>query len=352
MAWTGTQGYIRLWSAVNSASRVIQHESFPAKFTSPVVANLIREVFGVLEEVISNERFRAVDTAVVGNSAGTETAWTWLDNPSSAELTGILEQLTDIAYERSKVEARVLSAFRQAVGRVLRAVFDDLNDMRSPLAQNAIPPVRVALNRLDELEREEVSRLLDDAVINIQRNQEKAEAAASAASTAAGLTGDALMSSFYSELTKSEKSAANTFRWLTVFLLLVATGMALFFVLGHGSGIPWLDTASDGEAYATLIQRAILLAGTFGLAGYLARQAHQHRSMANWAGSMAVQLKTFDTYVAAIDSSETKDELRKAFAARVFGEHPPIKGEPPVAPSAAAMDTAVEWAAKLTAGGK
>ncbi|RKO26120.1 hypothetical protein D7Z96_05070 [Pseudarthrobacter phenanthrenivorans] len=69
----------------------------------------------------------------------------------------------------------------------------------------------------------------------------------------------------------------------------------------------------------SLIQRAILLAGAFGLAGYLARQAHQHRSMANWAGSMAVQLKTFDTYLAAIDSSETKDELRMAFAARAFG---------------------------------
>ncbi|TNB74177.1 hypothetical protein FHJ30_05630 [Arthrobacter sp. BB-1] len=74
--------------------------------------------------------------------------------------------------------------------------------------------------------------------------------------------------------------------------------------------------------------------------------------MANWAGSMAVQLKIFDTYLAAFDSPETKDELRKAFTARVLGEHPTIKGEPPIAPSAAAMDTAVEWAAKFSRGGK
>lgn len=63
--------------------------------------------------MISNERFEAVDTAVLGNSTRTETAWAWLDNPSSAKLTGILENLADIAYERSKVEVRVLSAFRQ-----------------------------------------------------------------------------------------------------------------------------------------------------------------------------------------------------------------------------------------------
>ncbi|RKO26121.1 hypothetical protein D7Z96_05075 [Pseudarthrobacter phenanthrenivorans] len=89
----------------------------------------------MLEEVISNERFKTVDTAVLGNRAGTETAWTWLDNPSSAELAGILEKLADIAYERSKVEARVLSAFRQAVAGVLRAAFEDLNNIASPMAK-------------------------------------------------------------------------------------------------------------------------------------------------------------------------------------------------------------------------
>lgn len=352
MAWTGTQGYMSLWGAISSASRVIQHESFPAKFTSPLIANLIQEIFAVLERAVKNETFRAVDTSVLANSAGTETAWTWLDDPDTKRLTQLLQKLADTAYERSELDAHLLSGLRQAVAEVLRRALKNLREMTSPLATNAIPPIRDAVLKLEELEREEVSRLLDDAVVNIQRQQEKAEAAASAASSAAGLTGDAVMSSFYSELAVSERLAANTFRWLTVSLLLIGTGTTLLFVLGHGSGIPWLDTVGDENAYALLIQRGLLLAGAFGLAGYLARQAHQHRAMANWAGSMSVQLKTFDTYIAAVDSPETKDELRKAFAARVFGEHPQMKGEPAVAPSAAAMDTALEWAGKLTGGGK
>jgi hypothetical protein len=177
----------------------------------------------------------------------------------------------------------------------------------------------------------------------------RAEASAAKASAAAGVTSDIVMSAHYSKLEEQERGSANTFRWLTTFLALVAGGAALLFVMGGGAGIGWLEIESGD--YVRLIQRGILVAGIYGLAGYFARQAHHHRSMANWAGSIAVQLQTFDAYLAAIDSTEVKDELRKSFAARAFGDHPPMKGEPTVTPSAAAMDTAVGWAAKLTAGG-
>lgn len=122
------------------------------------------------------------------------------------------------------------------------------------------------------------------------------------------------------------------------------------FVLGAGSGVAWLDIASGD--YVRLIQRVVLIAGTFGLAAYFARQAHHHRSMANWAGSIAVQLQTFDAFLSSVENTETRDELRKSFAARAFGEHPAMKGEPVVTPSAAVMDTAVGLAAKLMPGGK
>lgn len=202
------------------------------------------------------------------------------------------------------------------------------------------------LLRLDELNE----RVLDRALDRVNVAADESEKGAKAVARAAGKTGDEVMSSFYAKLAKNEGKRADNFRWLTVFLALIAAGVALAFVLGHGSSVPWLEIASDD--YVHLAQRAILVAGAFGLAGYFARQAHQHRSMANWAGSLAVQLQTFDAYVAAITDADVADDLRKSFGARVFGDHPAIKGEPTVTPSAAAMDTAVGWAAKLAAGSK
>lgn len=178
----------------------------------------------------------------------------------------------------------------------------------------------------------------------------RTEAAADVASKAAGKTADDAMSSFYASLADVERKRADNFRWLTAFLALLATATALAFVLGAGTGIAWLEIRSDD--YVRLIHKAVLIAGIFAIAAYFARQAHQHRSMANWAGSLAVQLQTFDAYLSAVESLELRDELRKSFAARAFGDHPPMKGEPSVTPSAAAMDTAVGWASKLAGGGK
>lgn len=219
---------------------------------------------------------------------------------------------------------------------------------------------------LDALMRTEVERLIrslasrvelfesERSIRSLQTRAEaattKTEAAAAVASTAAGKTGDDVMSSFYTELAESERADARTFRRLTVTMAFAAVGATTAFILG--SSLEWTGLHIPAGDYVHLIQRAIFLAGLFGLAGYFARQSHQHRSMANWAGSLAVQLKTFDAYLAAIENPDVRDELRKTFGARVFGDHPAMKGEPSVTPSAAAMDTAVGWAAKLTAGGK
>jgi hypothetical protein len=177
----------------------------------------------------------------------------------------------------------------------------------------------------------------------------RTETAAEAASNAAGRTGEDVMSSFYTNLASTEVKAAEMFRCSTVVLAVVGGAAAAFFVFFPGLP-PALDIAANG--YGPLIQKTVFIASIFGLAGYFARQAHQHRSMANWAGTLAVQLRTFDAFLAGIDNAEVKNELRKAFAARVFGEHPAMKGEPSMAPSAAAMDTAVGWAAKLMPGSK
>lgn len=174
---------------------------------------------------------------------------------------------------------------------------------------------------------------------------EKSEDSASRASIAAGKTGESALASHYDSLAKDEHAAATLFRWLTAFLALIAGGGALAFVLGAGSGVPWLDIQAGD--YVHLVQRGLLIAAILGLAGYFARQAHQHRSMANWSGSLAVQLKTFESYLSPIEDDEVKNELRRTFAARVFGDHPALKGESAVTPTTEMGEKAIDLAAKV-----
>lgn len=194
---------------------------------------------------------------------------------------------------------------------------------------------------MDEYRARNLDRLADRA----ERAVSRTEAAAEAASAAAGVAGEAVLSAHYDSLAKDERAAANLFRWLTTFLALVAGGAALGFVLGSGSGIPWLDIQAGD--FVHLLQRGLLVGGVLGLAGYFARQAHQHRSMANWAGSLAVQLKTFESYLSPISDDQVKNELRRLFAARVFGDHPAMKGEPSVTPTAEMGEKAMDLAAKV-----
>ena len=194
------------------------------------------------------------------------------------------------------------------------------------------------------------SEVLVHAVGRVNSAADATEKDAKAVARVAGKTAEDGMSSFYDAMATREEKSANVFRRLTVTMVFSAAAATALFILGPTWGWGWFELP-EGD-YVHLIQRAILLAGLFALSGYFARQAHQHRSMANWAGSLAVQLQTFDAYLAAVENPEVKDELRKTFGSRVFGDHPPMKGEPAVTPSTAAMDTAVGWMTKLTGGGK
>lgn len=113
--------------------------------------------------------------------------------------------------------------------------------------------------------------------------------------------------------------------------------------------VGWLVIAPDD--YVHLIQRVIVLTAFLALAGYLARQVHQHRTMANWARSLSVQLQTFDAFIDAVESPDVKDDLRTAFAAREFGGHPAVKGEPAVPASGQAVGQLTETINKILPSG-
>jgi hypothetical protein len=172
----------------------------------------------------------------------------------------------------------------------------------------------------------------------------RTEASASKASEAAGATSESAMAAHYQSLAEDESSAARKFRFWTIVSTIFAGVTAAVFLLGPAFG--WEAVAIEKNDWVHLIQRAIVTAAVFGFAAYLARQAHQHRSMANWAGSLAVQLKTFEAFLAPVSSEEVRDQLRVSFAARAFGEHPVIKGDPSVAGTSALTEKAIDLLAK------
>ncbi|RAM38216.1 hypothetical protein [Arthrobacter globiformis] len=352
MARAGTEAYFELYGKVEEAKPVVEHDSFSTRFDSPVVAEMVREVFYVLHTFLNEHSIQEVDADLAMNGgAHIDGEYAWFVGSGALYTAQSLEGITGLAYRQVKAPAQVASDFRKNVELLTAQVGDFLDRIGGTAATRAA--VQLAVTALNDLRRREVTRLLEDVegvVEQIQEQKKKAEASATAASDAAGITGDAALSSYYSELAAEEKQAANTFRKLTVVMAFAGAGATGIFLAGHSFGLVWLDVA-QGD-YVHLIQRAVFVGGVFGLAGYFARQAHQHRSMANWASALAVQLMTFDAYLRAVDSSEVKDDLRRSFAARVFGEHPAMKGEPVPTPSAAAMDTAVDWAAKLMPGGK
>ncbi|XAS74077.1 hypothetical protein VUN82_09710 [Micrococcaceae bacterium Sec5.1] len=182
--------------------------------------------------------------------------------------------------------------------------------------------------------------------IAAQANQalNRTEASASKASEAAGVTSESVMAAHYKALADAESTTAGIFRMWTIISTIFAGATAGAFLLGPSFG--WAAVAIAPNDWVHLIQRAIITAAVFAFAAYLARQAHQHRSMANWAGSLAVQLKTFEAFLAPIASEEVRDQLRMSFATRAFGDHPAIKGEPSGGGASALTEKAIDLLAK------
>lgn len=144
---------------------------------------------------------------------------------------------------------------------------------------------------------------------------DEANAVLVATKKSAGLVGDIGLADKYAGLATTESQSANGYRWGTIILVVA------------GVVIAGLTLADVDPTLPQVIQRLTVLASVFGLAGYLARQSHHHRVVATWSQSISVQLLTLDAYLAPLDSKEKQDDLRIAFASRVFGAGPKMGQE-------------------------
>lgn len=310
-------------------------------------------IVGLLGEIFENE---AAKVSFI-TAPKDDRAKLWINDPLIDDIEGELDRLRERLVNLADVSSANYSVETlsvQLVASLRRARLNDFSYMPQPFRDQLAELIESLSEEVDLFERRrglnKLRNRAQDAVHAAENSATAATTAADATKAAAGIAGDATMSSFYAKMAAKETETADKFRRLTAGFSYAAVATAAIFVLLPSGLLPSLDLALND--YARLLQKAVFVAAIFGLAGYFARQAHQHRSMANWSGSLAVQLQTFDAYLASIDNPGVKDELRKTFAARVFGDHPAMKGEPTEAPTAAAMETAVGWAAKLMPGGK
>lgn len=353
-----TPTYEHLIAQITKLQALVTNPRFGDVIDEAVQFEMLPALVGLLTEFLEDPEIETFDAGLVLHgwpsdaelrNAGPE----WL---SPGRPGGILDRVIDethaMAYGSLEHPKNIAERFREA----LAALFDVSGgyvEQSTPTGNPIGDVCRQFRSRLRSLEVREMNLYIErsaDALSAIKELKQDAQAAASSIQRAAGKSGDEVMSSFYSKLAKSETESADKFRTLTAAFAMAAGTAALIFVLLPSGIFPAFEGSTSD--IARLVQKTVFVAGIFGIAGYFARQAHQHRSMANWAESLSVQLQTFDAYLAAIDSPDVKDELRKSFAARAFGDHPAMKGEPTVTQSAAVMDAAVGLVSKLGGGSK
>lgn len=112
--------------------------------------------------------------------------------------------------------------------------------------------------------------------------------------------------------------------WVLRAFTLALLGLAVMVALALPSGATWQEAFGHVAVVATI----------GGAAAYSARLASNHRTVADWARSVEVQLSTFQDFLGAIGDTQVKNRLYEDFGRRVLG--PPPAG---VADDTGAMPT-------------
>lgn len=132
------------------------------------------------------------------------------------------------------------------------------------------------------------------------------------------VAGDAVTAG-YLEDGKSERSAANFWRWVSIsFILLTIAWLAFAYWLAYThpstSEAPW-------EALArTASLTGVLLVG----AAYASRQSKAHRDQERKARWFGLEVKTFDPFISSL-SDEQQKALREKLADKLFGQQQTVE---------------------------
>ncbi|OWP21962.1 hypothetical protein CBF90_09790 [Microbacterium sp. AISO3] len=160
-----------------------------------------------------------------------------------------------------------------------------------------------------------------------QTQAEEARSANTEAQRAAGKIGAGSLAAAFSQYAQEHLRTANRFRNATIALLSISAIAALVLVLGVEPD--W--TVREGrEQWEQAAYRLALIAALVGLAGYLGRQAGNHRRLGEWGHSISIQLRNFGSFIERLDN-ETRHEAYLSFARRVLGASPDASRVDPTA---------------------
>jgi hypothetical protein len=256
----------------------------------------------------------------------------WTETKSVTDHEEAVQQLAVVLQRRDSTNIELWAVY---VVRTLRIYLNEVNKTVSerwskiPRGEGSLDPdsaevnlqrrtVGLLVNRIEQIE---LSHRLREANRAADKAVRVAQTAAEDARTAAGVASRSKLTTRFAALAKKHFWAATLFRVLT------AAGVVggIWAVL-H---IPVAEVVSGTDtATAEAILRVSLLAGVLGLATYFGRQAAYHRDVSTWASTIKEQLLTFDGYIDPVNDDDLRDQMRAAFAARVFGSTPDSKEEP------------------------
>lgn len=314
-------------------NRVFDHIDATSDFVVDDVREMAGEVVEVVRRASKEAEFEGMDELVrrlsdipsraiegLGDTRDQEgvdeaTALGWTANLAK-ELADLFE---DFANYRSGSEMnrfnerwryRFLAIHERAVGKLEAAV------TRRDLAKQ-VRELQMELGHTEEETKAALTRL--------NETQSRYNDVLMKAENAAGDIATKQFEENFVHLEESEARIANRFRSATIAGIGVAIVYATFWAAGlwRTPGEP----VADASRWVEFASHLTIVAGIGALTAYLGRQAGQHRRTANWAQSVAVQLKSFPA-LATLGSAAVEDALYVALANRVLAA-PPEKGVEP-----------------------
>lgn len=262
------------------------------------------------------------------------------DKKSVDDHKDTVEQLGNVLrqYDSKNIEiwsGYLLSTLQKYVARVAQTARDKAarfeGSGEKSEASKARDDQRRTLLLETRIEQAKLSQHLRMTVKKANEAVRELEEAAISAQTAAGFVSGARLTQRFEELSKDHLKSASGFRWLTAIGVVV--GIAGTYFLAFVPGVSHGFATTTGDA----ILRVSLLGAVLGLATYFGRQAAYHRDLGTWARTIKEQLLTFDGYVAPLHDESLRDQMRAAFATRVFGSSPESKEDSGVTLSSSFM---------------
>jgi ketosteroid isomerase-like protein len=109
-----TKGYAEILTGAEAAGTVVCHPSFPQKFSSPGVAELVRDYFAVLQRLLDDPAVQDKDVRV-GEDPERRHGAGWFDGVNAENVCGSLGRIATLAYGDERLSGHFVSAFGRDV---------------------------------------------------------------------------------------------------------------------------------------------------------------------------------------------------------------------------------------------